>query len=121
MYLVWICCTHCPDEKGTESTLSNDTCPDEKGTPSPYRTFLGSCTHCPDEKGTESYYLELGDIIESMHNRVALTAPMKRGLKVNLVIDWGLGKICCTHCPDEKGIAWTVALTAPMKRGLKVK
>ena len=31
-------CTHCPDEKGTESTYH----------------LRVRCTHCPDEKGTES-------------------------------------------------------------------
>ena len=34
---------------------------------------------------------------------VALTAPMKRGLKVQVQIPATLLIWCCTHCPDEKG------------------
>ena len=42
-------CTHCPDEKGTESIL----CLAQS-------LQISGCTHCRDEKGTESSNCELG-------------------------------------------------------------
>ena len=45
------------------------------------------CTHCPDEKGTESRLCE--------HVIVALTDPMKRGLKVSNESAMNLSR--CTH------------------------
>ena len=72
---------------------------DEKRIVSP--ETLGS-NHCPDEKGTERY-LTLIHILAV--NTVATIAPMKRGLKVTLILALRFSTL--------------VATIAPMKRGLK--
>ena len=63
-----IALTHCPDEKGTESTTGfmGLTAPMKRGLKvidsisNPVSlTYSVSCTHCPDEKGTESSHVNL--------------------------------------------------------------
>ena len=72
----------------------------------------------------------INTLTHDMQSQVALTAPMKRGLKASKEEGKRIWLPSCTHCPDEKGTesytlnyfgkrAGLVALTAPMKRGLK--
>ena len=132
----------CPDEKGTESSLTYSVppcvpgrynpCPDEKGTESCRDgTKLGNPTSsynpCPDEKGTESNKAAL---YGRFRRRVTILAPMKRGLKVIrfcavVVCDWvtildpmkrGLKDLKLF----DKARSFQVTILDPMKRGLKV-
>ena len=60
---------------------------------------LQSYIPCPDEKGTERFHQQPF----STKQIVTFLAPMKRGLKVNIMLNRAGAGLSYIPCPDEKG------------------